>query len=202
MAYRKANACFSERAKRQPWWRRSALLTAKRSSSRPITRTLGERNAHAATLRGEQVWFSTGDVAFDRKMNDALDRRLTELDSTSLQSCRRRHELRVVLQQLPEALQISVNCGGRRASKEIIVIVQSFVQHTFHPEMIQATWCRRVRRAHSTVPDALVTPFPEGPPARAILWADRNRPTGYRWLAEPHCVPSILLVLAELGHLV
>jgi pimeloyl-ACP methyl ester carboxylesterase len=61
---------------------------------------------HAAKLRGKQIWFSTGNIAFDRKMNDALDRQLTELDIPHHYSVvEGRHELRVVLQQLPEALQ-------------------------------------------------------------------------------------------------
>lgn len=61
--------------------------------------------AHAANLRGKQIWFSTGNVAFDRKMNDALDRRLTELHISHQYSViEGGHELRVVLQRLPEAL--------------------------------------------------------------------------------------------------
>jgi S-formylglutathione hydrolase FrmB len=62
--------------------------------------------AHAAKLRGKQIWFSTGNTAFDRKMNDALDRRLTELDIPHHYSVvEGGHQLNVVLKQLPEALQ-------------------------------------------------------------------------------------------------
>ncbi len=64
----------------------------------------------AARLRGKGVWFLTGSRAFDRSMNEALRRRLRELDIPhEFRLVEGGHELRVVVENLAPLLQFLEN---------------------------------------------------------------------------------------------
>lgn len=60
----------------------------------------------AASLRGKRIWFLTGTRAFDRSMNETLDRRLRELDIPhEFHMVEGGHELRVVVENLAPLLR-------------------------------------------------------------------------------------------------
>jgi S-formylglutathione hydrolase FrmB len=76
-----------------------------------------ERNPllHVEKLRGKGIWFATGAQAFDRAMNEALDRRLTELQIPhQMQVVPGGHEFNVVAGRLPAMLDFLSKSDRRR----------------------------------------------------------------------------------------